>query len=88
MAPVTDLRLRRAAGRRHGPDVRVPLPRQPVDRLSDEPPVEPWDSVEDSVELSRLLRLAGLSPAQAVEVGAGLLAAVVARSDPDEAWTR
>lgn len=69
---MTDLRLRRAAGGGRLADVRVPQPRRPAD-----PPAP----LAESVELSRLLRLAGLTPAQAVEVGADLLAAVAGRSD-------
>ena len=76
---MTDLRIRRATGSGQVPDVRVPLPRRPAD-----PPLP----VADGVELGRLLRLAGLTPAQAVEVGADLLAAVAGRTGPGPTATR
>ena len=70
---MTDLRIGRGTGAGPVADIRVPLPRRPAD---------PTPPVADGVELSRLLRLAGLTPAQAVEVGADLLAAVAGRSGP------
>jgi hypothetical protein len=71
---VTDVRTRGATERSDRPEVAVPAPRRPAD-----PPPE----VADGVELSRLLALAWLSPAQALELGSGLLAAVARRTDPD-----
>jgi hypothetical protein len=71
---VTDVRPRGTTERGHRPDVPVPAPRQPAD-----PPLQ----VADGVELSRLLALAWLTPAQALELGSGLLAAAAARSDPE-----
>src|SRR3954468_15417586 len=71
---MTDVRSRGDAESRDVAGLGLPLPRQPAD-----PPVP----VANTVELDRLLRLAGLTPAQAVEVGADLLAAVAGRCGPD-----
>jgi len=71
---MTDLRIRGDAESGDVAGLGLPLPRQPGD-----PPVP----VANTVELDRLLRLAGLTPVQAVEVGADLLAAVAGRSGPD-----
>jgi hypothetical protein len=71
---VTDLRIRGAARSSQVADVGVPPPRRPAD-----PPLPD----ASAVDLSRLLRLSGLMPAQAVEVGADLLAALSARSNLD-----
>jgi hypothetical protein len=54
--------------------VRVPVPH---------PSTGASPAVADGVELSRLLALARLSPAQALQVAAGLLAAVAGRPDPE-----
>ena len=80
---MTDLQIERATGP-GTPDISVPIPRQAADPPIVDPPVGsalPPD--EDGVDLGRLLRLAGLTPEQAIEVGAGLLAAVAGRTDPD-----
>lgn len=68
---MTDVRIQRADGSEQVPDIDVPLPRRPPD-----PPVP----VVDGVELSRLLRLAALTPPQAVGLAADLLGAVAGRS--------
>jgi hypothetical protein len=52
----------------------VPAPREPAD---------PPPAVPDGVDLSRLLPLIRLTPAQALLIGAGLLAAVAGRADPE-----
>lgn len=60
--------------------VRAPSPsgqgvRRPIDPHPARPP--------SGVHLARLIALAGLTPAQALEIGVGLLAAVAKRSEPD-----
>jgi hypothetical protein len=47
-------------------------------RPAEPPPARP----PDDVRLARLIALAGLTPAQALEIGAGLLAALAGRSEP------
>ena len=49
--------------------------RRPIDPHPVRPPSE--------VQIARLIALAGLTPAQALEIGAGLVAAVANRSEPD-----
>jgi hypothetical protein len=76
---VTDLRIPGAAGLRTPPDAPVPAPRAPAD-----PPVtDPAPPVDEGVQLGRMLRLAGLTPAQALVVAADLLAAVLEQTNPD-----
>lgn len=86
---MTDLRARRATA--DGPPAApaqdvVPGPRPPADPPDtdralpsgeDAPPGEPG-----GVELGRLLAMARLTPAQAVELGSGLLAAAAAHAGP------
>ena len=49
-------------------------------RPADPPPTRP----SNGVPLARLIALAGLTPAQALEIAAGLMAAVAERSEPDD----
>jgi hypothetical protein len=81
---VTDVRTGAATERGELPAIPLPVPRQPVAPLPAElPPGDRLTADADLVELGRLLALAWLTPAQAVEVGTSLLAAVAAPSDPD-----
>jgi hypothetical protein len=73
---VTDLTTERATDRRepgHASDPADPYERQPA---------EPPSALPGGVELTRLVALARLTPAQALEIGAGVLAGAARRPEP------
>ncbi|MEU2349556.1 hypothetical protein [Modestobacter sp. NPDC049651] len=76
---MTDLRIQRGAGQDEGADG---LPRPRGAPVVDPPQIPSPPPGQESVELARLLRLAGLSSGQAVEVAAQLLAAAEAGGSP------
>ncbi|WP_222263059.1 hypothetical protein [Modestobacter marinus] len=80
---MTDLTTERATGRDEpGPGPDLPVLLEPTGR-AEWPPAGPPSVAAAGVELTRLIGLARLTPQQALEIAASLLADVADRAEPD-----